>query len=565
MADVSAKELASKLRGDRFQPRGPELVKASDPIADTAMVVTLDELRPYELNPRIVRNPRYEDIKASIRERGLEAPPAITRRPGEEHYIIRNGGNTRLSVLNELWRETKEERFFRISCLFRPWTTRGEILALTGHLAENELRGELTFIERALGVDKLRELHEGEKADTLTQKELSDRLRRDGYPIGQSHISRMQDAIRHLLPSIPKILYGGLGKHQIERLIALRRGAQRIFERHASKKGVNVDFDALFHDVSAAFDLEPTTFNVQRLQDELIGQMASLFGQDYDALMLALVDAETWQRSLLRKPAMDSETASLAKSAPDVAPSLDASPHAQARGGSRVSSASQAGPIRPSIPADEGNKHRSHERHEESKSSAPVQAQAPVQGNEKRLPQTTTGSEPIERESASQVHPAAQPAPRFALELWQIAPGLDEPSHLREHIAKLALEIGQKTGIAPSIRVIDGGIGFECHSAELSPDRVEADGIRAHATLRLLSALSSCYAAHRPAIEGDRIEDDLAPLLQGTFHGSQVDTTDARLSDEGLLRLFRLIRLARRLVDHESGHERHANSTRGHP
>jgi ParB family protein of integrating conjugative element (PFGI_1 class) len=62
----------------------------------------------------VTRNPAYEDIKASIRERGLDAPPAITRRPGEPHYIIRNGGNTRLAILRELWSETKDERFFRI-------------------------------------------------------------------------------------------------------------------------------------------------------------------------------------------------------------------------------------------------------------------------------------------------------------------------------------------------------------------------------------------------------------------------------------------------------------------
>jgi hypothetical protein len=75
---------------------------------------------PYDHDPRVKRNPAYAEIKASIRERGLDAPPAITRRPGETHYIIRNGGNTRLAILRELWSETKEERFFRISCLFRP-------------------------------------------------------------------------------------------------------------------------------------------------------------------------------------------------------------------------------------------------------------------------------------------------------------------------------------------------------------------------------------------------------------------------------------------------------------
>ena len=67
----------------------------------------------------------------------LAAPPAITRRPGEPHYIIRNGGNTRLAILRELWSETKNERFLRIPCLFPPWLQRGEVGTLTGHPAEN--------------------------------------------------------------------------------------------------------------------------------------------------------------------------------------------------------------------------------------------------------------------------------------------------------------------------------------------------------------------------------------------------------------------------------------------
>src|SRR5262249_46803786 len=157
-----------------------------------------------------------EDIKASIRERGLDAPPPITRRPGAEHYIIRNGGNTRLAILRELWTETKEERFFRITCLFRPWSSRGEIVALTGHLAENELHGDLSFIERALGIEKARELYETEAGKPISQRELSRRLLADGYPVSHSLISRMQDAVHYLLPAIPSVLYAGLGRPQTE-------------------------------------------------------------------------------------------------------------------------------------------------------------------------------------------------------------------------------------------------------------------------------------------------------------------------------------------------------------
>lgn len=217
MADMTSQDMASKLLAAGFERSGPAATALSDPIADTPMVVTLDQLRPYDHDPRMKRNPAYEEIKASIRERGLDAAPAITRRPGEDHYIIRNGGNTRLAILRELWSETKEERFFRISCLFRPWPQRGEIVALTGHLAENELRGGLTFIERALGVEKAREFYEQESSAALSQSELARRLAADGFPVQRSHITRMADAVRYLLPAIPT----GAGNESCTRALSL--------------------------------------------------------------------------------------------------------------------------------------------------------------------------------------------------------------------------------------------------------------------------------------------------------------------------------------------------------
>ena len=119
-------------------------------------------------SPRTTRNPKYDELKESIRHRGLDTPPPVTRRPGEDKYRIRNGGNTRLEILNELYKETGDERYFRFNCLFRPWDQqRGEIIALTGHLAENDLKGDLKFIERAVGIQKAKAWYEEEKGCLL--------------------------------------------------------------------------------------------------------------------------------------------------------------------------------------------------------------------------------------------------------------------------------------------------------------------------------------------------------------------------------------------------------------
>lgn len=249
MKPPTSEEITRQLQQVHF-PQKPGREVTATPDGDMPMVVSLEQLHPYELNPRVIRNPLYDELKASIRERGLDQPPSITRRPNEQHFIIRNGGNTRLSILGELWQETREERFFRIHCLFRPWQS--ESHALLGHLAESDLHGQLTFIERALAVAKLEEMFQ-EPGTSLSQRELSARLSQGGYPVSQSHISRMFDALEHLLPAIPQVLYAGLGKPAIERLITLRRRAESTWNQYF---GDAQQFALLWLEVLSTFEGE---------------------------------------------------------------------------------------------------------------------------------------------------------------------------------------------------------------------------------------------------------------------------------------------------------------------
>src|SRR5690606_23254430 len=83
-----------------------------------------------------------------IRHRGLDHAPNITRRSPDEPYMIKDGGNTRLEILHELYQETGDERFYRIDCMFHPWVDEED--AIAGHLVENDMRGGMLLIERAL-------------------------------------------------------------------------------------------------------------------------------------------------------------------------------------------------------------------------------------------------------------------------------------------------------------------------------------------------------------------------------------------------------------------------------
>jgi len=525
MAEVTPPNLADKLLASSFERHSPSASALTDPIVDTPMVVTLDQLRPYDHDPRVKRNPAYEEIKASIRERGLDAAPAITRRPGEVHYIIRNGGNTRLAILRELWSETKDEQFFRISCLFRPWPERGEIITLTGHLAENELRGNLTFIERALGVERARELYEQETGKLLSQSELARRLNADGYPVPQPHISRMSDAVRYLLPAIPTVLYAGLGRHQVERLVLMRNMGEHVWARYAKDRDLTVDFEGFFQDVLAQFDTQGDAFSVPRVQDELVGQMSELFGVSYDMLMFELTEPDVRQHALRTALAVPLTPPTLP------VPEVAAQPRVQVP-----------------MPANPAVTNREPQP-DAAEPSQPLPEKSPaadvLQAHIVSPAQTTERLQSIQKMVADQLGEA--PPPDFESnvlqsipvqagslypisDVWYIAPGIDTPDRLRIHIAQFAEEIATEAGIAQVIAPCDSGLGFRCQA-------LEGTTLHAQAIVALLQSLNAI--SHTPL--------PLGALLCGT-----ADSPFPRLSDEALVKLFRLIRLARRLLDLEA-------------
>ncbi len=296
MAKINPQDLKDRLLAPGFTAPPKVLEQLSDPISDTPMVLTLDQVLPWHDNPRTTRNPKYDELKESIRHRGLDTPPPVTRRPGEDKYRIRNGGNTRLEILNELYKETGDERYFRFNCLFRPWDKqRGEIIALTGHLAENDLKGDLKFIERAIGVKKAKVLYEQESGgESISQRELARRLKADGYPVSQSHISKMLDTVEFLLPAIPSMLYSGLGVDRVSRILSLRKASLSCWKRLYSGEGI--DFEMLFQDTLAIFDSSPDEFIFERFQDELIDQMKRPLGLRYDQILLEITNGQQEQR-----------------------------------------------------------------------------------------------------------------------------------------------------------------------------------------------------------------------------------------------------------------------------
>lgn len=219
--------------------------------AATTLLLDVRSIKPYEHNPRRSENPEYDRIKASIRADGMDQPLVVTCRPDETDYVVGAGGNTRLHILQALYQETRDERFQWVDCLFKPWNHESDVLL--AHLRENDLRGGLSFIDKAQAVfDTKRLLEEEMGIDDLSQRRLETILRDRGYSLSHGLISQMGYAVHTLLPVIPQALKSGLGRPQVERIRALDRTARALWIK--LKLGDNESFDAVFAALCERYD-----------------------------------------------------------------------------------------------------------------------------------------------------------------------------------------------------------------------------------------------------------------------------------------------------------------------
>lgn len=564
MAKINPQDLKDRLLAPGFTAPPKVLEQLSDPISDTPMRLTLHDVLPWHDNPRTTRNPKYDELKESIRHRGLDTPPPVTRRPGEDKYRIRNGGNTRLEILNDLYKETGDERYFSFDCLFKPWDKqRGEIIALTGHLAENDLKGDLKFIERAVGVQKAKFLYEQENGgESISQRELARRLKADGYPVSQSHISKMLDTIEVLAPAIPVMLYSGLGKPQIEKLLSLRKSASSCWARLYAGEGV--DFEMLFQDTLAIFDSSPDEFIFERFQDELIDQMKRPLGLRYDQILLEITNGQQEQR---RGTLVDLPTPAAPPQLPPIEqenPAASSTGQVQTQSPAADPQTSRTGsnpgnPLTPPAPPPPVQQKQLPD--EERAAVLAGHIVSPVSTKIQQTRQRLAGLEgehlPVFDETALQAIPVQVGGLHPITDLWYIERSIDTPEILRQHIADLAEEIALHVGAPGEIVRIQGGVGYTYR--EPNEDHEITDS--ALHLMTLLQAVSGqvqvVLNTHdqqtcRDALGEFQFSAGLAQLLLGRPTTSDQPSSQAgRLNDEALVKLFRIIRLARRLVDLE--------------
>jgi hypothetical protein len=278
--------------------------------------------------------------------------------------------------------------------------------------------------------------------------------------------------------------------------------------------------------VLSPFDLAPAEFSLSRAQDELIGQMTRQLGVGYNLLDLDIGIIGDRQNTMMRPPKEANQVGATSvipsnPSRPDTSFAILAQygesnfppPPPRVKPATRNRTPATA-PENESIPAVEP-------ADEAAPLCAPIVLPAAgterLQAIRQLVAEHAGETSPGFTENVLRVLPLQANGLYPITDVWRIEPGLDTPECLRTHIAQFAREIAEETGLAECIAPIDYGVGFVCRP----PSGLPTDSGRA--VWDLLSLLGG----------------DSPPVL----------------SDTGLIKLFRLLRLSRRLLVIEAGAE----------
>jgi ParB family protein of integrating conjugative element (PFGI_1 class) len=157
--------------------------------------LSVNEVLFYEKNPRRHENPKFAEIKESIRIRGLESALYITKRPGSGQYMLARGGKTRLKALQELAQEDPN-KWGKLDFHEIPWVSESEILA--AHLVENTGREAMCFWDLAEGIATLRDQIATELGKPISSRALPDLLGERGVKVERAAIMAAEFATVYL-------------------------------------------------------------------------------------------------------------------------------------------------------------------------------------------------------------------------------------------------------------------------------------------------------------------------------------------------------------------------------
>ena len=282
-------------------------LQRGDDLDGARILVPVQDIRPYDRNPRRALNPRFDEIKASIRAVGLLTPFNVTRRPGETHYMVSGGGNTRLAILQELVREG-ETRFERVELTFKAW--HGDAEAIAGHIGENDQRGEMSFWDRSAGIMDIKTALEAQTGSLLSLRQLEAELKRLGLPVALANLSLMKFALERLAPLGQRLT--GLDVKRIQpRMNLLRRLASLWELEEATFQGRIIDPALHEHVLALGPDVGAAAEHLLRRWEAALAMHLGIDGKRLTQMLAVLEKTPGAQRQDLELCGTQSTTTSI--------------------------------------------------------------------------------------------------------------------------------------------------------------------------------------------------------------------------------------------------------------
>jgi ParB family protein of integrating conjugative element (PFGI_1 class) len=298
---ISASEVRQRIKlQDRLTQPGPADaatgLKRGDDIDGARILVPVMQVQTYDRNPRRTINPKFDEIKESIRAVGLLTPFNITRRPGEAHFIVCGGGNTRLVILQQLFQEGYAQ-FERVELTFKAW--RGDADAIAGHIGENDQRGEMCFWDRAVGVMDIKvalEAASGNPGNSLSLRQFEAELKRLGLSVALANISLMKFALEWLAPLGQRLT--GLDVKRIQPRLNLLKRLAGLWEMDEASFHEAIVNPALHeHVLSLAPDSGAEAEQLMRQWEASLAERIGVERPKFARMLAALDKAPTAQRS----------------------------------------------------------------------------------------------------------------------------------------------------------------------------------------------------------------------------------------------------------------------------
>lgn len=228
--------MASTAKQSALQKALANLGAAKKPVASTKVDITsdedmsfsdipIDQIEPYHYNPRTSRNPRYDELRESIKADGITNILTVTRPPQGSKYTTYGGGNTRLMIAKEL-AANGDSRFATLRVMVKAWP--GDAQIISAQLSENENRADITFWEKAGGVDRFRQEFEKESGKSLSTNSLHAELKKRGVNYGVRTLQNFQFAMENLQPIGPWLRASDVNESLRPAFSNLQRLAQKL-------------------------------------------------------------------------------------------------------------------------------------------------------------------------------------------------------------------------------------------------------------------------------------------------------------------------------------------------